>query len=184
MRRRSLLLKTGGFVAAGAAIFGSGAFTRSEAERDVTIQVVGDGSANLRLYSGPGDHGNVVTQGSDGLVSIDVATVDNGAATPGEGVNEGTVTALDDVLGIENQGPDPVAVSAQFPPAGGIALFDTYTGPGNVATLDDPANEISLGSGASTAVGLAVDAGYGTGEIPGTFADGDAVSITIVADAT
>lgn len=183
VRRRSLLLKTGGFVLAGAGLFGSGAFTTSSTTRDVSVEVTGDAAANLRLYSGSGDHGNLVTEGADGVVTIDVRTVDNGTATPGSGVNEGTVTALDNVLGIENGGPNTVTVSASFPSGSGIVLFRTYAGPGSIDGLDEPGNGISLDPDKSTEVGLAIDAGYGTPEISGTFANDDTVTVTIEANA-
>ena len=184
MKRRTALLWTGAIAGSGATVFGTGAFDSVEADRDLSVSVVGDASAYLSLSSGSGDVGGFVTQPANGVVSIDVGTVDNGTTTPGDGVNEGTVSAFDDLLRVENQGTGAVAVSASFPATGGVVLFTAYGGPGSVAALDEAGNAVTLGVGASTEVGLAIDAGHGTPEIPGTFADGDVVEVTIVASET
>jgi len=182
MKRRTVVLWTAALVGSGASVFGTGAYDSTEAEREVSVSVVGDGAAYLALSSGPGDPGGFVTEGADGVIGIDVGTVDNGTTAPGGGVNEGTVTAIDDLLRIENRGSNALDVSAMFPANGGVALFTSYTGPGTVATLDDPANAVTLAAGGATEVGLAIDAGHGTGQIPGTFADGDVVAVTIEAN--
>lgn len=180
MKRRTLLLWTGALVGSGATVFGTGAVSTVEAQREVTVSVVGDGAAYLSLSPGSGDVAGFVTQDANGVVGIDVGTVDNGSGATGDGVNDGSVTAIDDVLRIENQGTNTVELSASFPPNCGLVLFTSYGGPTNVAALDEMVNYVTLPPGGFTEVGLAIDAGYGTAEITnGTFSDGDVVSVTI-----
>jgi len=49
MNRRNALLGLGAIATGGGALFGSGAFSTVEAERNVSISAAGDGSANVNL---------------------------------------------------------------------------------------------------------------------------------------
>lgn len=178
MRRRTLLAGVGTIVGAGSVAFGTGAFSRTEARREVTISATGDAEAYLRLAPGPGDSAGFVTQEEDGVVAVTIGPVDG---STGVGVNPGTVTAFDDLLEIGNYGTDPVDVSATLPPDGGVALTTAYEDPDTIDTLDEAGVELSLAPGESDSVGLAIDTGYGTEQIPGTIDESGDVEITITA---
>jgi hypothetical protein len=184
MRRRTVLVGVGATLVGGSALAASGAFSQAEASREVDISVAPDSAALLRLTPGSGDPANFVTEDGSGTVSIDIGPVDNGTTTPGGGVNEGGVTALLDILRIENQGESSVSLS-QENPSGGVVLVTGYNGPGDITTLNDSNPVLAAtesGNGDRTEVGLAIDAGYGTAEIPGTIGSDSTLDITIVAD--
>ena len=162
---------------------GTGAFSRSSAARTVTVEIATDDGAYLRLTPGSGAGDEFVTAGPDGVVSIDVGVVDNGTGSQGQGVNPGSVTALRDVLAIENRGTETVTVS-QEPANAGVALFDTYNGPESMTLLQNPAGMPTVGVGASVEVGLVVDTGYDPDSVPGELTGSTAnVGLTVVADA-
>ena len=181
MRRRTALLGAGALIVGGGTLFGSGAFDRDVADRPVTVETAGDAAAFLRLEPGSGDVAGFVSQ-ADGVIAVDVDAVDNGQAPPGEGANDGSVTALENLILIGNEGTATVEVFASVPGNAGVVLYTNYGGPTNVEALTGPGSGVSLSPGDAVEVGLALDAGYGTPEIPGTIADGDEVELRLVAD--
>jgi len=183
MKRRTLLAGIGTTVLGASYAFDTGAFGRTEAERQVSISTSSDADAYLRLTPGPGDTAGFVSQNGDGVVSVAIGQVDNSVGDPAQGANPGVVTAFKKLLRIGNYGTDPVAVSATLPTDGGVALMTAYDGPDAIDTLDEPGVELSLAPGESGVVGLAIDTGYGTDEIPGTIGDSGDVEITITAQA-
>lgn len=180
MKRRTLLAGMGSTILGASYAFDTGAFSQTEAERQVSISTSNDADAYLRLTPGPGDTAGFVSQNGDGVVTVAIGSIDG--AAPAEGANPGVVTAFDDLLRIGNYGTDPVAVSATLPPDGGVALMTAYEAPDTIDTLDEGGVELSLAPGESGLAGIAIDTGYGTDEIPGTIGSGD-VEITITAQA-
>jgi len=178
MKRRTLLLGIGTIVGGGSYVFGTGAFSQTEARRTVTISTAGDAEAYLRLEPGRGDTAEFVSQNDDGVVTVAIGPLDGGT---GEGPNPGAVMRFREVLRISNYGTDAVTVSASFPTDGGVALVTGYGGPENVVLLDGSEDELQLQPGESGLAGIALDTGYGTDEIPGTVSDSGDVEITITA---
>ncbi|WP_248517385.1 hypothetical protein [Salinarchaeum laminariae] len=179
MKRRTFVASLGGLAVVGGVTFGSGAFDQAEATRGISISTTVDDDALIRLVPGPGDDGNFVSGHETGPVTIEIDAVENGAE-PGNGVNDGSVTVFPELLQIQNQGSDPVVISAEEPPDAGIVFFgeEGFDGPDSIAQL-----EATLTPGSSTNAGLAVDAGYGTDQVPGTVANGDSIEVVIRADA-
>lgn len=180
MNRRTFVASLGGLTIAGGVAFGSAAFEQVDAAREVTVSTAADDGALLRLAPGPGDHAGFVSGHGTGAVTIAIESVDNGVSQPGAGVNDGAVTALPQLLTIQNQGSQPVEVSVDVPPDGGVVLFSEagFSAPDSIDELQTP-----LMPGSSTEAGLAIDAGYGTDQIPGTLSDGDSIEIVIRATA-
>lgn len=172
------VVSLGGLAAVGGAAFGSGAFEQAEVTRGVSISTSVDDEALLRLAPGPGDDAGFVSGHETGTVTVEIDVVDNGAE-PGTGVNDDSVTAFPELLEIQNQGSDPVEVSTEVPVDGGVVLFGEggFNGPDSIVELDTP-----LTPTASTTAGIAVDAGYGTDQIPGTVTNGDSIGVVIRAD--
>ncbi|ELY83871.1 hypothetical protein [Natrinema gari] len=181
MKRRTVLIGFGAMVAGGGAAFGTGAFSRTDADRGVSVSTTVDDAALLGLASGSGDDGGFVTGGSEGTISIELTAVDNGATDPGQGVNDESVTAFPRLIEATNQSSHTLEIFVAVPPTGGIMLFPEggFSGPERIARLDVPENYVTLTQGETTELGLALDAGYGTGSIPGTIADGDSVELEL-----
>ncbi|QCW02120.1 hypothetical protein [Natrinema pallidum] len=181
MKRRTVLIGFGAIVVGGGTAFGTGAFSRTEADRGVSVSTTVDDAALLGLASGSGDAADFVTGGSEGAISIDLTAVENGVTDPGEGVNEGSVTAFPNLIEAENRSSHTLELSVVVPPTGGIMLFPEggFSGPERIARLDEPENYVPLSQGETTELGLALDAGYGTDRIPGTIADGDSVELEL-----
>lgn len=181
MKRRTVLAGFGGFAIAGGVTVGSSAFGQAEATRQITVSTAADDGALLRMVPGSGDYAGFVTGHEDGVVAIDIGAVENGVTDPGAGTNEGAVTAFPNLLQIQNQGTQEVEVSVDVPIDGGINLFpqNGFSSPNSIEELQAP-----LAVGESTEIGLAVDAGYGTDEIPGTLSETASIEIVINAVTT
>ena len=104
MQRRKFLYGVGASAIGGSALVGSGAFSRVESQRDVSIQVAQDPDAYLGLV--PMD-----TPNSDNYVGLDEyghLEIDIADQTEGEGVNSNSTTWFDGLFKIVNQGKDEI----------------------------------------------------------------------------
>ena len=102
MERRKFVIGVGSLAAGGAAAMGTGAFNIARAERDVTVDVVGDESAYLGLKA----TSEYADGTSDGQLEIDFG--DNGE---GKGLNEDAKFFFTDVFKLTNQGTEDVEVT-------------------------------------------------------------------------
>ena len=123
MKRRTLL-GSAAMTFGGASVLGTNAFTSVEAERSVSVDVVGDASAFLKLE--PCDHERSVEVSDeddeispeinpsdavvvkDGMMRIDLTKHNHKLA--GHGVTEDSVWRFPNALDITNQGSQPVCV--------------------------------------------------------------------------
>ena len=116
MNRRNVLVGLGTAAAGSGIVFGSGAFTQVEAERDVTIQVAKDADAALNIQDG----GNDVTSvdGTSGALVIDsfdeIGTSD--------GLNPDATAIVEDVFEVENT--LDVSVNVEIEITSGTENFD------------------------------------------------------------
>ncbi|WP_251328176.1 hypothetical protein [Haloplanus pelagicus] len=181
MRRRKLLIGAGSLVASGAAVVGSGAFTSATAQRSVTVNVAGDGSAYLRLRpgnsSGGGPNAAYAEYNSDDEleVNLDGSASSGFSGTQGDGVNPDAVTDIDEVFTIYNQGTQDVGVyltesssavtfyaQNSFPAggSGGTAKAPSGTNdagtPGN-DSLEGQSNHVDMSPGSYLEVSIQVD---------------------------
>ena len=103
MERRKFVIGAGALATGSAAAMGTGAFTAVGADRNVALEVAGDGDAYLGIESN--DTEGYVEQGSDGTVSFDFTG--NGE---GDGVNNNANTRFERVVTFTNNGTEPIAL--------------------------------------------------------------------------
>ena len=112
MERRNFLLGIGGASIGGSALLGTGAFSRVESQRDVTIAVAEDPDAYLGL-SGTGslNSDNYVGLDEKGHIAIDIGENPN----DGLGVNSDSFTWFDSMVQVCNQGKEGVGFYIEEP---------------------------------------------------------------------
>jgi hypothetical protein len=103
MQRRSYLAAVGSVAAAGAAAVGTGAFSYTQAERGIGVDVAGDANGYLGLEA-TGPHAEMT---SDGRLELNF---DGSSSATGTGVNGNAYQFFRNVFEITNQGTNPVAV--------------------------------------------------------------------------
>ena len=102
MKRRSLLLSIGAASVGTGAVFGSGAFTSIEADRNVDLNVSSDsGSAQVSFDKGSGVGAGTII-GTDTSESVDVIKFEE------TNLNERAKTTFTDALEIDNNGSNTV----------------------------------------------------------------------------
>ncbi|WP_418284689.1 DUF1102 domain-containing protein [Halorubrum sp. DTA46] len=117
MKRRSFVLGAGSAAATGSAILGSGAFSRVESQRQVTVQLAEDTDAYLGLkpIDTPNSN-NFVELDENGHLKIDIGDYDDGTyeRPTGVGVNSDSNTRFDGMFDICNQGKAQAEVCFMF----------------------------------------------------------------------
>lgn len=133
MKRRKLLLGLGTVAAGGTAIASSGAFSKVEAEKQLSIAIAEDRDAFLALEATDSTNSEafVETTGNGNIV-IDIS--DNEQAG---GVNRGSVTVLDSLLRVCNQGTEETTFYIHSPD-------DEAFAPGVSATTRDGTDRLQL----------------------------------------
>lgn len=110
MKRRKFLIGTGSAAIGGSALLGSGAFSRVESQRSVTIQVAEDENAYLGLTGCPDSPNQSYTDDDGkGHLTVDM-TPDNPTDAGGIGVNSDSRTWFHRVFQICNNGKKQVCV--------------------------------------------------------------------------
>lgn len=99
MQRRKFLIGMGALTAGSAAAMGTGAFTEVIAQREISINVVGDGSAYLRLAAEDSPNGNEYVDESGDAISLNF-----------DSVNTDADTKFANLFLVENQGTQAVRV--------------------------------------------------------------------------
>ena len=126
MQRRKFLLGVGGAGIGGSSLIGSGAFSRTESERSLTIQTAEDPEAYLGLEECDSIHGdNYVEVGSDdGHLEVEIGENPN----DGEGVNSNSLTWFDNAFEICNQGKEKACVwiDAEVATENGVPFVDFF----------------------------------------------------------
>jgi hypothetical protein len=172
MQRRKLIAAVGSLAAGGAATVGTGAFTTVQADRTVEVEVAGDADAYLRLAATGSPNSDAYVSTDDGQVSFDFSSDGGGE---GSGFNLDSVTVIDSLLQVANQGAQSVYFHADL---SGLDLSDDNTaqsgGEGRAYVALEP---VALGAdgtrtgtvtdGGSPVTNVAV--GGGGGDIDGTF---------------
>ncbi|WP_127341336.1 hypothetical protein [Halorubrum sp. 48-1-W] len=97
-----------GATSGGTAIVGSGAFSSIQAERGVSVEVVGDESALLTLEPTDGPNGKDASIGGDGMLEVQVCEEND--RVEGSGVYPNSWYDLGKVYEITNQGTQSVGV--------------------------------------------------------------------------
>lgn len=163
MKRRKFVLGLGAATFGGATTIGSGAFTSTQAERSITVGVVQDSDAFLKLDA----EGSVNRSSAGDVVEMDFPGIQETDLNPQDpdGVNANAVTRFssepdeddsDGLLRITNQGTQSVDIySAQDPEPGEpvIDLFDVTSG--SLLTEESPYSNLSVGD--ELKVGVQID---------------------------
>lgn len=120
MQRRKFLVGLGSLAAGGAAAMGTGAFSRLEADRDISVEVVSDANAFLGVeqaaatsdsnYNG-GNEPYVESQGSPSKIALNF---DDPSGVSGSGISDRGLWVFEHLLTISNQGTQPVQIGIDF----------------------------------------------------------------------
>ena len=106
MERRKFVIGLGALAAGGTAAVGSGAFSATEASRDLSVHVASDSSGYLKFRDTlHNDNNDIYADIEENQLQI---SFDNNGY--GDGVNENSVNYFHDVFGIGNQGTEKVKV--------------------------------------------------------------------------
>jgi len=102
MQRRKFLATVGSLAAGGAAAMGTGAFSNTQVNRNVSVSIVGDQNAYLGL--------NPTSEYT--YIKDDILEIDFGKTTEagGSGLNQEGVVSFNDLFEITNQGTRTIAV--------------------------------------------------------------------------
>ncbi|MDV7350863.1 hypothetical protein R3751_13870 [Halorubrum distributum] len=136
MQRRKFLIGVGATASGGAAALGTGAFSRVESQRQVSIEVANDANAYLGMKTlDTPNSNNYVEYDGNGHLTIDVGEHDDfdGPDTqPGEGVNSDSFTWFDGMFQLCNQGKAEANISYELPdPPEERDIPGNWTAPGD-----------------------------------------------------
>ena len=116
MQRRNFILGLGASAAGGSALLGTGAFSRIESQRSVSVQVAEDDSAYLGLRGCSESPNSSYTNVTDnGHLEIDMSG-SNETDDGGLGINSNSISSFDGVFEIQNQGKQAVCVDFEADP--------------------------------------------------------------------
>ncbi|GAA0524266.1 hypothetical protein SAMN04488066_10683 [Halorubrum aquaticum] len=119
MQRRKFVVGLGALASGSAAAVGTGAFTSVEADRNVDVEVAGDDAAYLGLRKAagpntdPGANSDAYLDTSGAEVSLDFSS-SNGTTDLGDGFNPNSVTEIDDLIEVQNQGTQSAYLSVDL----------------------------------------------------------------------
>ncbi|QZA88019.1 DUF1102 domain-containing protein [Salinarchaeum sp. IM2453] len=165
MQRRRLLLGLGSVSIGGSALLGSGAFTRVESQRQVTIEVAEDPDAYLGLDSCPDSPNQSYAEiDEDGHLAIQMSE-ENPTDVDGEGVNSNSISWFDDIFQVCNQGKQDICVYIAEKTGADPDRVTFYTGeqsgeqpiPDEAQLFSDIEDGIYLPLGACECIGLQVN---------------------------
>ena len=158
MKRRKFIAGAGGVSLGGSGLIGSGAFSRTESNRQLSVQVAEDDNAYLGLEPCDSLNGdNFVAKDEHGHIEIDMSP-ENTVPAGGEGINSNSESFFDDVLQIRNQGKEKACVwidaDVHFDETS-VPVIDFYV-------IDDDGNQRSI-RGVEQSVGLDVGQAFCVG---------------------
>lgn len=181
VQRRKLLIGLGAVGAGAVTAFGTGALTSSRVDRNITAEVVGDGSAYIVLRAW-----SQYAEVSNGQLYLhfddETSDTDNPGPADAEGLNQDSVNTFDDVFRISanTAGAPNLKLWIEDPYDRLSFYWSSGLGAGN-PNLDQPATEengviLSTDANTNVNVGLEIDLNNveSTGEI---FTDEDDVKI-------
>lgn len=158
------MLGVGSTAIGASALIGSGAFTRVESQRDVTIEIAEDPDAYVGLDGCEDSANSSYTRINEetGHLEIDMSS-DNPTDDGGEGVNSDSFSYFDDVFQVCNQGKQDAAVWLEVPD-GDTVKYDSETydrvsfywvdEEGNRHYLDDEDDALDLKLGKCVCIGI------------------------------
>ncbi|WP_254861922.1 DUF1102 domain-containing protein [Halovivax gelatinilyticus] len=188
MQRRKFLIGVGSASIGGSAIVGSGAFSRVESDRAVTIQVAEDPDAYLGLDECDSLHGdNYVDIDDNGHLYVDISENPNG----GEGVNSNSRTWFHNVFELCNHGKEDACIWIDRPdewpvvdegPYEGEPRVDFYLGDDDERSILGEENAVEVELGECHCIGIRTITHGIDANDPAALLDEIDDTITIVAD--
>ncbi len=176
MERRKFIAGLGSLTAVGAAGIGTGAFSSVTADRTVNVGVTGDAGAYLGLatpnsdvgYAPTNDVGSFTKGTNDDIIKFRLSK-SNGTVS-GDGVNPAALTNIYGLIGVQNQGTQPVdfyiektntGIGTDTDRVGVFAGKNTNTGgPAHIAESNEisgKSGSIVLDTGENAVISLQVD---------------------------
>jgi len=127
MQRRKFVLGLGSLAAGGAAATGTGAFSFTQTDRNISLDVVADNNAYLALQS-QGENSEYSGY-NNGKLEF---TLDSDANVPGDGLNPDSVYLFDGIGRVANQGNQKIKLSVPETSKNGFwsTNFVAYVGQG------------------------------------------------------
>ena len=180
MKRRNFLVGVGGTAVGGSALIGSGAFSRVESNRAVSIEVAKDPDAYLGLDRCDSKNSqNYAHLDENGHGYLEISDSGNG----GEGVNSNSTTEFDDIFKVCNQGKADmnfqIDASGLEVRDGGVVEFytnDTVIG----SSEHDEGQPVEIGLGDCLCIGVRTKTHGVDATVDEPLVDGQ---VTLVADA-
>ncbi|SEW18139.1 hypothetical protein [Halobacterium jilantaiense] len=114
MNRRQFIASLGVIGSGGAAAIGTGAFSSTEAERNIDVTVASDSNALLGIQPTDGPNGNYVDTTSNDALAINLTGSNNNIGDGlhgGQGLNANAITSIANVFEIKNQQAQTVEVT-------------------------------------------------------------------------
>jgi hypothetical protein len=179
MHRRRLLKSLGVLAVGSGTVVGTGAFTSTSAPRTVSVSVVEDRNAYLKLIADD-DTGMVRTNASDGTLEFDIPGLNNrGNSSVGDGVGPDSVYTFLDLIEVTNQGTSDAQLYSRGSglPAGIVQIG--LVGPTGSPILGS-ANATQLSIGETKSVGLLIKTDPATDVSKGPLS----ATLQIIADAS
>lgn len=125
MNRRKVLLGLGATAAGSGAVFGSGAFTQVAADRDLTLEIVDDTNAALKLEPQDSDYAEDVSGSPNG----GTLAFDFGDGLPNaDGINNRADSVFAEVFSITNNSDETIWLTAGFTEPDGTSIDPTSGG--------------------------------------------------------
>lgn len=159
MNRRRLLRLLGAAAGSSALVTGSGAFSSTSASRTVSVSVVEDRNAYLKMVPDD-DTGLVRSNASDGTIEFDIPGLNNNPGTDdapeGQGVAPDSVYSFTDLVEITNLGTTEIQVYSQSDSLPSDIDRLGLVGPDGDALLGR-SSAITLPVGHTMSVGLLLD---------------------------
>lgn len=152
MLPRGKLLALIAIVVAASMVAGSGAFSVA-AERKATVEIAGDKSALLGLQASDKTGGQYAKQTGSGEMEITIGKNNEGA----KGINPDSVTSIDHVFNVSNNGKTKVDVYISSVNTNGSSGKLTFYNPENGEKLTKD-NAKTLSSGSSMSIGVRINA--------------------------
>lgn len=172
--RRSVLIGMGGLVAAGGAALGTGAFTTVTAERTVSVETAGDGSAFLALAPAR-NNDNFVSAPSDGTIEINLDGTDSETGQSNGGLNQNAETVFRNLVTITNNGTQEITsltLTMAVSNASNVVADDTFEF--TVSQNDGNSNQATVSNGGNILTG--------NNSIPGTLGSGSSINFGMIID--
>jgi len=162
LTRRNALIGMGTVAAGAGVIGGTGAFSSVEAERTVSVQTTGDGSAALTLAATDTNNGNEYVSTSGGQIQLDLDGTSSGNGS--SGLNKNAKTTIDNLVKITNNGSQELTslnVEITNDAGNDISGIFTFTkgsdGGTELGNNVDLTNGNGLGTGSSVVFGLIIN---------------------------